>query len=177
MCPWIKKTMFFSRVTMMIMTVTMVTTIQAYDGDATFYGAGGAGEQGACMLPRNFNGVQNTAALNPFQFENGQACGKCVLVHGDGRGSGMTPVIGPLYATIDNLCPECKSGDIDLGLQGDGRFLVNWEFVDCAQVPKVRTRSLRGSLDIPNIPDISSISNIPNIPDVPDVQETFFNSI
>jgi hypothetical protein len=77
----------------------------------------------------------------------------------------MTPVIGPLYATIDNLCPECKSGDIDLGLQGDGRFLVNWEFVDCAQVPKVRTRSLRGSLDIPSIPS------------VPDVEETFFNSI
>jgi hypothetical protein len=154
MCPWIKKTMFFKLVTVSLMMVTMT---QAYSGDATFYGAGGAGEQGACMLPRNFNGVQNTAALNPYQFENGQACGKCVLVRGDGRGSGMTPVIGPLYATIDNLCPECKHGDIDLGLQGDGRFLVDWEFVDCAQVPKIRTRSLRGTVDIPDVPDVPDV--------------------
>ena len=153
--PRIKNTMILSRVFFVLMTITMA---YGYDGDATFYGAGGAGEQGACMLPRNFNGVQNTAALNPYQFENGQACGKCVLVHGDGRGSGMTPVIGPIYATIDNLCPECKSGDIDLGLQGDGRFLVNWEFVDCAQVPKIRTRSLRGTVDIPDIPDALNTS-------------------
>lgn len=116
---------------------------QAYSGDGTFYGEGGAGERGACMLPRYFNGIENTVAMNPFQFEAGGACGKCVVVHGEGKGLGMTPIMGPIYATIDNLCPECKDGDVDMGLAGDGRFNVQWEFIECAQVPKAHRRSLR----------------------------------
>jgi hypothetical protein len=29
------------------------------------------------------------------------------------------------------LCPECQHGDIDLGLNGDGRWRIRWEFVSC----------------------------------------------
>jgi len=102
-----------------------------FQGDLTFYGPGGAGANGACMLEVGFNGVGNTVAMNPFQYENGAACGKCVLIYPSTSGIGMTPVSEPIFATIDNLCPECKNGDVDIGLSGDGRWQSTWEFVDC----------------------------------------------
>jgi len=103
----------------------------AHDGDATFYGAGGHGELGACMLPVGFNGVGNTVAINAAQWEGGASCGKCVLIQPSSDGLGMTPIAEPIHATIDNLCPECQHGDIDLGLNGDGRWRIKWEFVSC----------------------------------------------
>jgi len=98
---------------------------------ATFYGAGGNGGAGACMLQRGFNGVGLTVAINGPMWDNAQNCGKCIKLTGTGYGIGTTPVIGPIYATIDNVCPECSYGDIDLGLDGDGRWKMNWDFVDC----------------------------------------------
>ena len=115
-----------------------------YQGDGTFYGAGGNGANGACMLAPGFNGVGTTVAINHVQFENGAACGKCVRIQGDGSGLGMTPVIGPIYATIDNECPECKHGDIDLGLNGDGRWNIQWNFVSCDEARDVNRRALSG---------------------------------
>jgi hypothetical protein len=103
----------------------------SFDGEGTFYGDGGAGEHGACMLKRGFNGVATTVAINKPQYADGQACGKCVLISGKGVGSGQTPIIGPMLATIDNECPECAFGDIDLGLGGDGRWKISWDFVEC----------------------------------------------
>lgn len=46
------------------------------------------------------------------------AC-SCVRITGTGNGNGAagaTPILGPLYAVVDNECPECHYGDIDLGL-------------------------------------------------------------
>lgn len=54
---------------------TTSTTLQA-----TFYGAGGAGEIGACMLARGFNDVGLTVAINGPMWNNAQNCGKCVKV-------------------------------------------------------------------------------------------------
>ena len=118
-------------------------SVTAYEGDGTFYGAGGNGAAGACMLSPGFNGVSTTVAMNHQQFENGNACGRCVKVTGTGAGSGMTPIIGPIYATVDNECPECKPGDVDMGLGGDGRWLIHWDFVDC-QEARGGFRNLRG---------------------------------
>lgn len=42
-------------------------------------------------------------------------------------------MFGPIYATVDNLCPECAFGDIDLGLGGDGRWEMQWDFIDCGK--------------------------------------------
>lgn len=97
----------------------------------TFYGAGGAGKAGACMLNPGFNGVGLTVAMNSAQFDGGMSCGKCIMATGTGSGLGTTPLMGPIYATIDNLCPECKYGDVDFGLGGDGRWQINWDFIDC----------------------------------------------
>ena len=85
------------------------------------------------MLNPGFNGVGITVAMNQAQYEGGGACGKCIRATGSGGGLGTTPIIGPIYATVDNLCPECKFGDIDFGLGGDGRWQINWDFVDCGE--------------------------------------------
>lgn len=119
----------------MTYTIMMMTAIAgivgAFHGDGTFYGEGGHGAQGACMLSKEFNGVKKTVAINAAQWEDGKACGKCVLIQPTNRGIGTTPILAPIFATIDNLCPECQHGDIDLGLNGDGRWHIEWEFVPC----------------------------------------------
>lgn len=127
------------------MMLSLVVVVQGFSGDGTFYGAGGNGAQGACMLQPGFNGVGTTVAINQAQFEGGNACGKCVRITGKGEGLGMTPIMGPIYATIDNLCPECKHGDIDMGLAGDGRWKIDWEYVSCGEAGG-QPRRLRGSV-------------------------------
>jgi hypothetical protein len=83
------------------------------------------------MLARGFNDVGLTVAINGPMWDNAQNCGKCIRLVGTGVGTGTTPVFGPLFATIDNVCPECKYGDIDLGLDGDGIWKMSWDFIDC----------------------------------------------
>jgi hypothetical protein len=143
------------------------------EGDGTFYGGGGAGAGGACMLPPGFNGVGLTVAVAPEAFASGAGCGKCVKIWGEGSGLGMTPIYGPFYATIDNLCPECKTGDIDFGLNGDGRWRIHWDYISCDEARSQgnnQRRSLRGSVpEIPKIPDIPEIPEIPKIPDIPEI--------
>ncbi len=48
-------------------------------------------------------------------------------------GAAANPV--PLYtqyALVSNLCPECKTGDLDQELAGDGRWKISWYPVQCA---------------------------------------------
>lgn len=51
---------------------------------ATFYGQGGAGQGGACMLERGFNGVGITVAINQAQWDGAGSCGKCIKVRKKG---------------------------------------------------------------------------------------------
>jgi hypothetical protein len=32
---------------------------------------------------------------------------------------------------VDNKCPECKNGDLDMGENGDGRWPLKWKTVKC----------------------------------------------
>ena len=34
-------------------------------------------------------------------------------------------------AIIDNKCPECKYGDLDLGTSGNGRWPLSWKKIRC----------------------------------------------
>lgn len=130
-----------------------VASADTVDGQSTFYGAGGAGAAGSCMLAPGFNGVGITVALNRAQYEAGAACGKCIRLTGQGEGTGETPVLGPMYATVDHECKDCKFGDLDLGLGGDGQWKITWEFVDCEHAKSLGSnmpvrsgnRVLRGS--------------------------------
>lgn len=117
---------------LLVLAPLLSQTLAAFEGEATFYGAGGAGDKGACLHSPGFNGVGITVAMNAEQYADGGACGKCIVARGAGAGAGSTPVLGPIYATVDNQCPECKFGDVDFGLGGDGRWRITWDFVDCA---------------------------------------------
>jgi hypothetical protein len=112
-------------------TMLIKTAAAAFQGDGTFYGAGGHGQLGACQLPVGFNGVPLTVAINQDQWEDGMTCGKCIRILPTSAGIGMTPIMTEMVATIDNLCPECVYGDIDIGADGDGRWQIEWEFIPC----------------------------------------------
>ena len=115
----------------LLIFLSLVSYVVSFSGDGTFYGDGGHGAEGACMLPVGFNGIPRTVAINNDQWEGGAVCGKCIVVQESSTGIGMTPIVESFKATIDNLCPECHYGDIDIGSNGDGRWQINWDFVPC----------------------------------------------
>ncbi len=97
----------------------------AYDfiGDGTYYG--GAGKGGSCTssyVPSDFT----TVAINHEQYNNGLACGSClegiIIINSEKK---------YFKAIVDNICPECQFGSLDFGEKGDGRWKVEWSFMDC----------------------------------------------
>lgn len=107
--------------------------IQSYQfsGDGTAYGGGEPdngqinGYCGFTKLPK-FH-----VALNSQQWNNSLDCGRCVSIsYKDSE---------PITAMVTNICPECKSGDLDLHAdlykelikQSPGREKISWEFVNC----------------------------------------------
>ncbi|KAK9808915.1 hypothetical protein WJX72_006363 [[Myrmecia] bisecta] len=109
-------------------------------GKATYYGAGSDGGSW-CKGNKGLTGYPGlpTVALNGVQFNGGQYCNACVLVKGTGDGLGGTPVSSaPQKYTINNICPECASGSLDLAANGDGIWGINWSFVDCGGKRKSR---------------------------------------
>lgn len=102
-----------------------------YHGDGTYYGQTNGGN---CVLRNPVPGMyagKLPIALNSPQYGNSEMCGACLRVTGNGDGLGANPITGTFYAYVDDKCPECKWGDIDLGKSGDGRWSVSWEFVPC----------------------------------------------
>ena len=109
-----------------------VISAQDFQGEGTYYGRDATdANTGACYWMDQGASGGMTVAINQAQWEDGGACGKCVLIHGEGEGLGADPITGPHFATVTNLCPECQHGDIDLGVSGDGRWQISWSFVDC----------------------------------------------
>lgn len=105
---------------------------QSFMGEATYYGAGND-NRGACGgngKPTGPGGIA-TVAINSQQWEGGNNCGICIEGRGTGVGAGGNPV-GKFFAAVNNLCPECKYGDVDFAANGDGRWKVEWKRVDCA---------------------------------------------
>ena len=103
--------------------------LSAYAGDLTYYG--GAGDQGMCSqtwVPPGYT----TVALNAPQFGSGEMCGTCVRACYNDLGLGQGERC--FDAIIDNVCPECAMGDLDLGEDGDGVWPVVWEPIVCKGV-------------------------------------------
>ncbi len=114
---------------------------QTQSGDVTFYNMDGVGDtQGACSFSDNFaatnglpwtKGVAVTIALNDAQFQQG-LCGMCVRFRGTGDGLGTTPLSTKwTRGFVNNRCPECAPGDLDLNAGGDGRWRVEWVATPC----------------------------------------------
>lgn len=47
---------------------------------------------------------------------------------GIGGGIGVTPVSTTNWfmGIVNNICPECRSGDLDQDIDGDGRWKIEW---------------------------------------------------
>ena len=96
-------------------------------GDGTYYGATGGGACSYDPSPTNLM----VAAMNAPQWQNSQVCGTCVDVTGPK---------GTVSVRIVDLCPECKSGDLDLSEEAftmiadkaAGRVKISWVPVACA---------------------------------------------
>ena len=100
-----------------------------FTGDLTFYG--GAGSGGACSSSYVPNGY-TTVAINNDQYDNGLACGSCL--------EGVYHIGGEsiyINAIVDNLCPECVYGDLDLGEIGDGRWDLEWSLTECPPIDEL----------------------------------------
>ena len=66
-------------------------------------------------------------AINSAQYGSAaDTCGMCVLVTASSIDGGT-----PFTAFVDNKCPECHTGDLDIGTSGNGRFDISWHAVEC----------------------------------------------
>lgn len=104
-----------------------------FSGDITSYGAKLSNQ--FCGFKENSwdydSGLKLTGAINSEQIDNSLSCGICALVEYKDKKE---------IILLDNLCPECKKGDIDLSheawkkIVGDdkySRYKAKWSFVDC----------------------------------------------
>lgn len=97
-----------------------------FTGEGTFYGYGGGGN---CSFPYPGKPAL-TGAMNQVQYNGSQMCGACVEVTGRK---------GTLIISIEDRCPECKHGDIDLSEDAfpyiddkiHGRVPIHWKIVPC----------------------------------------------
>lgn len=110
------------------------------EGIATYYAATGAG---ACSYDPSPNDLMVTA-MNAEQYAGSGACGTCIDVRGP-KGSARVRVV--------DLCPECKSGHLDLSKEAfakvadvsAGRVNITWTPVRCDVTSPVRYRLKDGS--------------------------------
>jgi len=115
-------------------------------GQATFYGAG-ADSGGTCMYN---NPKYNPAGLPTVaigDFGNAQKCGMCVMIYplGTGAGNSDFPQRQPFMALVNNQCPECGPNNLDIAQNGDGRWDIEWEAVDCPVNGNIQLQLKTGS--------------------------------
>lgn len=125
---------------------------QTFAGDGTYYGKGGEAA-GHCSLGFSSaisapwtNGISQFVALNHPQYSDSGLCGMCLQLSGTGPGAGLTPISKTAqFAIIADECPECKTGDLDLASNGDGRWSINWTPVQCNVGSSTFQYSFQGS--------------------------------
>lgn len=105
-----------------------------FHGEATFFDIGDNVGGGNCALrgtlPKVYDGLI-PVALNNDQYGDSLLCGACIEGVASGEGSGTTPLVGTFNAFVTDRCPECSFGDLDFGMDGDGRWEISWRFVKC----------------------------------------------
>lgn len=102
------------------------------NGDGTYYGTHNGNGNACSIYPRpSFFSRATPVAINNPQWQGSATCGMCLQITGNGQGAGANPVRGTFLAVVDDRCPECKTGSIDIAKNGDGRWKINWKAVDC----------------------------------------------
>jgi expansin (peptidoglycan-binding protein) len=103
-------------------------------GEGTYYGFHSQG--GACGLdpvPLTENETFASVAMNAPTYYGSHICGMCLEVIANGKGSGQTPFPKkPMKVIVKDLCPECKKGDLDFAINGDGRWNIKWRAISCS---------------------------------------------
>lgn len=102
-------------------------------GEGTYYAADGTG---ACTFDAGPSPLL-VAALNAPDWSGSASCGACADVTGPE---------GTVTVRIVDLCPECKSGDLDFSLdaflalapQERGRVPIEWSLVPCDVTGPIR---------------------------------------
>ncbi len=113
---------------------------QVFTGEGTFYGYSGGGN---CSFPNPSTPVY-TGAMNQSQYAGSLTCGTCIAVTGER---------GTLVVSIEDRCPECSFGDIDLSIPAfekiadpiKGRVPISWKIVACPYNNSVKFRFKEGS--------------------------------
>jgi expansin (peptidoglycan-binding protein) len=96
-----------------------------HTGEATYYGDTTFGHCGFPAAQQQFY----HGAMNHEDYDTAAPCGAWVHIAGP---------LGEVTAFIDDECPECKKGDIDLGPRTfavigdlkDGRIPISWRYVE-----------------------------------------------
>lgn len=106
---------------------------QKYSGDGTYYGTGNGGtcSYSPPSMPPVSSHINKLVALNAPQFFGSLSCGMCFRVHGTGQGAGNDPITGTFTAFVKDLCPECHAGALDLAENGDGRWKIEIQAIQC----------------------------------------------
>ncbi|ESP00688.1 hypothetical protein LOTGIDRAFT_157978 [Lottia gigantea] len=106
-----------------------------FNGDGTYYGPT---DGGTCQYdppskpPAGLNPIiRNFVALNKPQFLGSYSCGMCFKVNSNGQGLGTNPIKGHFVVFVADLCPECKTGSLDFAINGDGRWKIEIQAVQC----------------------------------------------
>ncbi|CAG5126535.1 unnamed protein product [Candidula unifasciata] len=105
-----------------------------FKGDGTYYGYT---LEGTCTYGDDYppagkdSRISALVALNAPQFMNSLVCGICLRVVGTGEGLGSDPIKGEHIVFVKDLCPECKTGSVDFSLDGDGRWDITIQAVQC----------------------------------------------
>lgn len=124
---FMKNVIFILTVVLLYSNLFSQSCNETFSGEGTFYGYGGGGN---CSFANPTSPVY-TGAMNELQYDTAMTCGACVEVTGS-RGS--------LVIRIEDKCPECKFGDIDLSEEAfpliddkiKGRVPITWKFVPCS---------------------------------------------
>lgn len=112
----------------------------SHSGEATFYDPNGNGN---CSFGTDVLG-RDIAALNNPDYDMAAWCGACAEVTGPK---------GKITVLIQDRCPECKSGDLDLNPEAfdkiadhaAGRVKITWNFVSCEVTGPVKYHFKEGS--------------------------------
>ncbi|MES2622437.1 MAG: expansin EXLX1 family cellulose-binding protein [Bacteroidota bacterium] len=103
-----------------------------YVGSATYYQVTAIGN---CSFPVPASPVY-TVAINPFQYDTAASCGACMQITGP---------LGSVTASIEDQCPGCTSGSLDLSPMtfaaiadtNLGITTMQWHYVPCPVVGNV----------------------------------------
>lgn len=105
-----------------------------FKGEGTYYGDVSPGD-GNCAIedpiPSMYAGMIPMAVSLYDMYENSAVCGACIEGYGTGSGAGADPIKGAFKGFVSDSCGGCAKGDLDFAMVGDGRWDIEWKFVEC----------------------------------------------